>query len=240
MPAGSCSTSSARTTWGWPRQAMPPARRTRQRYSQTRPGWAAWTSPRCWEACRRLYGNLHFAPNASTTTTGSDGGNAVNWLPGGSLFVVEKINQDWSVGFGVLSYFGLSTTYDDNWVGRYYVQKGDTDRAHAHAGRQLPGQREALPRRGPQHHVRVSRYPDSRQQYRRGAARRPAQAERQPLGLRCKPRHPRGALAGDALRADLSLGGQARFQCTAPVQRPGARAGNGAEKQGLAVQATST
>ncbi|HET6488576.1 MAG TPA: OmpP1/FadL family transporter [Syntrophales bacterium] len=71
-----------------------------------------------------LYGNVHFAPNASTTTTGGDGGNAVNWLPGGSLFVVEKINQDWSVGFGVLSYFGLSTTYDDSWVGRYYIQKG--------------------------------------------------------------------------------------------------------------------
>jgi long-chain fatty acid transport protein len=71
-----------------------------------------------------LYGNLHFAPNAIKTTTGGDGGNALGWLPGGSLFVVEKINQDWSVGFGVLSYFGLSTTYDDNWVGRYYVQKG--------------------------------------------------------------------------------------------------------------------
>jgi long-chain fatty acid transport protein len=71
-----------------------------------------------------LYGNLSFSPNGSTTTTGSSGGNAVGWLPGGNLFVVEKINQDWSVGFGVLSYFGLSTTYDDNWVGRYYIQKG--------------------------------------------------------------------------------------------------------------------
>jgi long-chain fatty acid transport protein len=71
-----------------------------------------------------LYGNLSFSPNGNTTTTGSDGGNAVGWLPGGNLFVVEKINQDWSVGFGVLSYFGLSTTYDDNWVGRYYIQKG--------------------------------------------------------------------------------------------------------------------
>jgi long-chain fatty acid transport protein len=71
-----------------------------------------------------LYGNLNFSPNGSTTTTGSDGGNAIGWLPGGNLFVVEKINQDWSVGFGVLSYFGLSTKYDDNWVGRYYTQKG--------------------------------------------------------------------------------------------------------------------
>jgi len=71
-----------------------------------------------------LYANLEFSPNANTTVAGSDGGNAVGWLPGGSLFVVQKLNPDWSVGFGVLSYFGLSTSYDDNWVGRYYLQKG--------------------------------------------------------------------------------------------------------------------
>jgi long-chain fatty acid transport protein len=71
-----------------------------------------------------LYANLEFSPNSSTTVSGSDGGNAVGFLPGGSLFVVQKLNQDWSVGFGVLSYFGLSTKYDDNWVGRYYIQDG--------------------------------------------------------------------------------------------------------------------
>lgn len=62
-----------------------------------------------------LYANLAFSPNSSTTVAGSDGGNAVGWLPGGSLFVVQKLNPDWSVGFGVLSYFGLSSQYDDNW-----------------------------------------------------------------------------------------------------------------------------
>jgi long-chain fatty acid transport protein len=70
-----------------------------------------------------LYGNVEFSPNSATTTSGSDGGVAVGWIPGGSLFVVQKLNQDWSIGFGVLSYFGLSESYDDNWVGRYYVQK---------------------------------------------------------------------------------------------------------------------
>ena len=48
-----------------------------------------------------LYANLEFSPNSATTTSGSDGGNAVGWLPGGSLFVVQKLNPDWSVGFGV-------------------------------------------------------------------------------------------------------------------------------------------
>jgi long-chain fatty acid transport protein len=70
-----------------------------------------------------LYGSVQFAPNASTTTTGGDGGNAVGWLPGGSAFIVQKLNKDWSIGLGVLSYFGLSENYGDSWVGRYYVQK---------------------------------------------------------------------------------------------------------------------
>ena len=66
---------------------------------------------------------MKFSPNSATTVTGSDGGVAVGWVPGGSLFVVQKLNQDWSIGFGSLSYFGLSQSFDDNWVGRYYVQK---------------------------------------------------------------------------------------------------------------------
>ncbi len=71
-----------------------------------------------------LYGDLEFSPNSATTVSGSDGGVAVGWFPAGSLFVVHKLNPDWSLGFGVLSYFGLSEGYDDNWVGRYYVQEG--------------------------------------------------------------------------------------------------------------------
>jgi len=70
-----------------------------------------------------LYGKVEFSPNSNTTFTGSDGGNAIGWIPGGSAFIVQKLNQDWSIGFGVLSYFGLSGSYDNNWVGRYYVQE---------------------------------------------------------------------------------------------------------------------
>jgi len=69
-----------------------------------------------------LYGNVEFSPNSATTVSGSDGGVAIGWMPGGSAFVVQKLNQDLSIGFGVLSYFGLSQSFDDNWVGRYYVQ----------------------------------------------------------------------------------------------------------------------
>lgn len=71
-----------------------------------------------------LYGSVSFAPNASTSPSlGTDGGgNALGWLPGASLFVVEPLGERWRVGLGVASYFGLASSYDDNWVGRYYVQ----------------------------------------------------------------------------------------------------------------------
>lgn len=72
-----------------------------------------------------LYSNLEFSSNSDTKVPGggNDGGVAIGWSPGGSLFVVQKLNQDLSIGFGVLSYFGLSQKFDDNWVGRYYVQE---------------------------------------------------------------------------------------------------------------------
>ena len=70
-----------------------------------------------------MYGNVEFSPNSSTTVAGDDGGVAIGWIPGGSAFAVQKLNPDWRVGFGVLSYFGLAENYGDTWVGRYSVQK---------------------------------------------------------------------------------------------------------------------
>ena len=71
------------------------------------------------------YINLSFDPNANTSTRlGNDGGgNAVGWLPGGSLFVTDKLSERWSIGLGVVNYFGAASEYNDNWVGRYYIQK---------------------------------------------------------------------------------------------------------------------
>jgi long-chain fatty acid transport protein len=70
-----------------------------------------------------VYGNIKFSPDSGTTPTGSDGGNAVGWAPGGSLFYVQKVNKDLSLGIGLFSYLGASLKYDDNWVGRYYGQE---------------------------------------------------------------------------------------------------------------------
>jgi long-chain fatty acid transport protein len=72
-----------------------------------------------------LYGSVSFSPDGNTSArlgTG-DGGNAIGWLPGGSLFVTAPLGEKFTVGLGSLSYFGLAEDYDDNWVGRYYVQE---------------------------------------------------------------------------------------------------------------------
>lgn len=71
-----------------------------------------------------LYGDVSFSPDAGTNAAlgGDDGGNAIGWLPGASLFAVLPLDEKWRIGFGMLSYFGLAEDYNDNWVGRYYVQ----------------------------------------------------------------------------------------------------------------------
>jgi long-chain fatty acid transport protein len=73
-----------------------------------------------------LYGNVEFSQGASTpnTKSGGGGGNAVGAMPGASFFYSQMLTEKVAVGFGTFSYFGLAENYDDDWAGRYYVQKG--------------------------------------------------------------------------------------------------------------------
>jgi long-chain fatty acid transport protein len=72
-----------------------------------------------------LYGSVSFSPDANTSARlgNDDGGNAVGWLPGASIFVALPVGEKWRVGLGNFSYFGLAEDYGDAWVGRYYVQE---------------------------------------------------------------------------------------------------------------------
>ncbi|HWU40279.1 MAG TPA: outer membrane protein transport protein, partial [Candidatus Acidoferrum sp.] len=70
-----------------------------------------------------LYGHLEFSPNQETTATGSNGGNAVGFLPNGSAFVTHAVSEDFRVGLGIYSNFGLTEKWEDDWVGRYYTQQ---------------------------------------------------------------------------------------------------------------------
>jgi long-chain fatty acid transport protein len=72
-----------------------------------------------------LYGSVTFSPGEGTSPRlgSEDGGNAVGWLPGASLFAVVPLGEKVRVSLGTLSYFGLAEEYGSDWVGRYYVQK---------------------------------------------------------------------------------------------------------------------
>jgi long-chain fatty acid transport protein len=72
------------------------------------------------------YGSVQFSPNADTSPRlgTDDGGNAIGPLPAGGLFVAMPLSEKFSLGIATLSYFGLFEKYNDNWVGRYYLQEG--------------------------------------------------------------------------------------------------------------------
>lgn len=70
-----------------------------------------------------LVADIGFEPNPLTSVSGSNGGNPVGALPGGSVFFTHTFPAGWAVGIGVLSYFGLAATYDADWVGRYVIQE---------------------------------------------------------------------------------------------------------------------
>jgi long-chain fatty acid transport protein len=44
-------------------------------------------------------------------------------LPTAGLFYVQPLGKDWRVGLSLGSYMGLGVKYEDDWVGRYYVQE---------------------------------------------------------------------------------------------------------------------
>jgi len=66
--------------------------------------------------------NMQFQPGPATTTTGPNGDGGVV-LPTAGLFYVQPLGKDWRVGLSLGSYMGLGVKYEDDWVGRYYVQE---------------------------------------------------------------------------------------------------------------------
>ena len=80
-----------------------------------------------------LNSNLKFSIGAGTNTApppvglGQNGsGYAVGssgWFPGGGFFYSYSVSPDLKIGIASTGNFGLGLKYDDNWVGRYYVQQ---------------------------------------------------------------------------------------------------------------------
>ena len=68
-----------------------------------------------------LQAGVAFSPAAGTSVDGNSGGNPIGVLPALSMFYVHALGDDFKVGLGVFSNFGLSMSYDSGWVGRYYA-----------------------------------------------------------------------------------------------------------------------
>jgi long-chain fatty acid transport protein len=69
-----------------------------------------------------LYLHSEFSPDVDTTTSGPDG-DASTWLPAGGLYYVHNLMPKLKIGASVVGYFGLGLEYENDWVGRYYVQE---------------------------------------------------------------------------------------------------------------------
>ena len=69
-----------------------------------------------------LYLRAEFSPDSNTTASGSDG-EASTWLPAGGLYYVHNLMPKLKIGVSTVGYFGLGLEYENDWVGRYYVQE---------------------------------------------------------------------------------------------------------------------
>lgn len=68
-----------------------------------------------------LQSGVAFSPAAGTTVDGNNGGNPIGVLPAASMFYVHGLGEDFKLGLGLFSNFGLAMNYNSGWVGRYYA-----------------------------------------------------------------------------------------------------------------------
>ncbi|MHB9797413.1 OmpP1/FadL family transporter [Pseudomonas sp. MT3] len=70
-----------------------------------------------------ILGDIQFSRDGNNQFSGNEGGNALQWLPGASLFISHRIDDRSAIGFGMYGNFGLALNYDDDWAGRYFTQE---------------------------------------------------------------------------------------------------------------------
>ena len=70
-----------------------------------------------------IVGDVHFNRDSGTTVAGGNGGNASGAIPAASFYYAHSVTPDFKLGFWNGSYIGGALQYEDNWSGRYYVQK---------------------------------------------------------------------------------------------------------------------
>lgn len=75
-----------------------------------------------------LWGDVRFSIGGGTSPAlgGNNGGHVVGqdgWFLGGGAFTTYRVSPDVTLGFAATGNFGMPLNYDDDWAGRYYVQK---------------------------------------------------------------------------------------------------------------------
>lgn len=70
-----------------------------------------------------ILGSIRFSRDSANQFDGNEGGNALQYLPGSSLFVSHQLDERATLGFGMYGNFGLALDYDDDWAGRYFTQE---------------------------------------------------------------------------------------------------------------------
>ncbi|MNO51419.1 Outer membrane protein P1 precursor [compost metagenome] len=70
-----------------------------------------------------ILGHMTFSRDSNNQFDGNEGGNALQYLPGSSLFISHQIDERSAIGFGMYGNFGLALDYDDDWDGRYFNQE---------------------------------------------------------------------------------------------------------------------
>ncbi len=70
-----------------------------------------------------MYIHIDFSPDSNTTVGPADSGDSNGWIPAGGMFYVHPVNDKLALGLAIGGNFGLALDYQDDWVGRYYVQE---------------------------------------------------------------------------------------------------------------------
>ena len=70
-----------------------------------------------------LYGDIGFTNGGQSNVPGNDGGNPLQWFPGGGAYAAGKLtdNIGWGVAMG--GNFGLGLTYEGGWQGRRFIRE---------------------------------------------------------------------------------------------------------------------
>ncbi|MCP5247963.1 MAG: outer membrane protein transport protein [Candidatus Accumulibacter sp.] len=185
-------------------------------------------------AGQALWSNAQFSAGAATSPGlgRDDGGYALGsdgWFVGGGGFLSYSVSPELKLGFALTGNVGMPLNYDNDWVGRYYVQSTTLLGVSflpsiAYKVNEKLCWARALTRC-------TGRYQSGGdQQLRAAVRRRAAQARGQYLGLGSQPRHALRNRSGYSPGADLEFAGRSRFQGLGEVLESCAWAGDGSRQ----------